>query len=221
MNNGVLESIWRKFFAGKSSAWMGIFTCILTVFTGIQVWMARISNENAIATQRAFVIPAGQVPGSKVVHNGKIARMAFILSFENSGVTPARRALGRSNVQLFQNSLPENYGFPDLSDSVPTPVSIGPKVTATQSVGVPISDVIAASKDGHLYTWGWIAYDDVFRGTPRRLVEFCYELAHISATLPDFTDPKAEFNWISLPCRTHNCQDQDCPDYNQKLAGRE
>jgi hypothetical protein len=42
---------------------------------------------------------------------------------------------------------------------------------------VAIADVKkVVAKTYRLFVWGWIDYDDVFEGTPRRRTEFCFDV---------------------------------------------
>lgn len=63
----------------------------------------------------------------------------------------------------------------------------------------------------HYYLWGWVRYNDIFENTPMRLTEFCYE---VQATQGLSTEPHAKaLNIRYHNCPTHNCYDEDCPDY--------
>ena len=69
----------------------------------------------------------------------------------------------------------------------------------------------------HLFIWGWVTYKDIFVGTPTHLSEFCVELASMKATKPDVSDPTADLTWLTATCKTHNCYDQDCSDYKERI----
>ena len=77
------------------------------------------------------------------------------------------------------------------------------------------------SRGRHLYFWGWMAYRDVFPGTPIRLTEYCVELANVTATGEEHTSPSTNFNWTTQPCPVaHNCYDEYCPDYEERIQER-
>lgn len=218
-----LKAFFEQFnnatFVGKSGLWTAIFTGILAFFTYQQIRLVQIANQNAIATQRAFITLTGGLPGTKGTEGGKITRMGFQVMWTNNGTTPAKSLIGRASIQAWTTELPRYFDFADLPiEGAGMPSVISAKATFLHSVSVPIDDVIdIITKKHHLYLWGWVAYNDVFQGTPRRLTEFCVEPINVSASSTDYTDPKTEYSWISQPCPVpHNCADEDCEDYKQR-----
>lgn len=78
----------------------------------------------------------------------------------------------------------------------------------------------ARKKTIRLYVWGWASYNDVFKGTPGHLSEFCDELTDVTISSEDASLSSAQFNWKLLLCRNHNCYDNECSDYAERLKTR-
>jgi hypothetical protein len=116
------------------------------------------------------------------------------------------------------------YGFNyhDLETAQP-PVGIGPKQTASIPIKIPINDIRVARDNPQyrLSVWGWIVYNDAFPDDPPRLTEFCRRMFH-SFISPgkDVADATGNMNWDWIACPNHNCYDEDCPDYDVRIAAR-
>ena len=139
----------------------------------------------------------------------------------NSGTTPARNAVTRANLQLWPldpNAL-DGFDFHDLSIGAVVPIAIGPKGTGTATLVAP-TNLFASQREskGRLISWGWVVYSDVFDGDPDRLTEYCTEIYEI-AIPPDkeITDPTTPIGWHLQTCKQHNCYDQDCSDYAERV----
>ena len=182
----------------------------------------RLSNQVQQAGQRAFVSLAG-IAGTRVVINSRIAAMGFTLRFQNTGVTPGRSLLARSNVQIWPTIMTESFDFTGETYSPGGTSFVLPGRQATQELRLPIQDLIdAMTRSRHLYFWGWVGYRDVFPGTPARLTEFCVELVGITATAADLTAPSTDFRWTMIPCPIpHNCYDENCDDYQNRIEAYE
>jgi hypothetical protein len=66
--------------------------------------------------------------------------------------------------------------------------------------------------------FGWVVYDDIFPGDPPRLTEFCTEMIQI--TIPfdaDIADAKTRLTWNIMSCSEHNCYDEECKDYAERI----
>ena len=208
-------NIWDKYVLGKSAGWTAI---LIMVFTGILAWVAYKANENSVTTQRAFVNFNG-ITGMKVMRADSkgLAGINFFVNWTNSGTTPTKTATGQVNIQSWRSELPKGFNYADLATVEKRAFVIGPKATVSQLVGVTIDDIKDVREGkSHLYLWGWLAYHDIFPGTPNRLTEFCVEITNLVSTKPDVTDPSAEFTYILVPCGKHNCYDEDCPDYKSR-----
>lgn len=45
------------------------------------------------------------------------------------------------------------------------------------TVGQAINEIEAVTQNKkRLFLWGWVEYDDIFEGTPRHRVDYCFEI---------------------------------------------
>jgi hypothetical protein len=70
----------------------------------------------------------------------------------------------------------------------------------------------------HLYVWGWTRYRDVIERTPWHLTEFCSELTDFLGNPLIAVGPGNTATPVFTQCGAHNCSDEDCPDYKQRIA---
>src|SRR6266478_4711972 len=206
-----LTYIWNHAVKGKSTAWQAISAVIMAVVT-ILLWrVGSATNELAQATQRALISFAGTGPGPSMTSQDHKIRLSqeVLFNWSNSGTTQARNAITTISGEAWPTELPQEFDFPDLQGSQIQTIAIGPKEIDSVRAQIPINQ-IATTWEGksHLYAWGWIVYDDVFR-TPPHLTEFCVEFMQI--TIPggksssEFPDPSMNFGWNIQKCKQHNC----------------
>jgi hypothetical protein len=184
-----------------------------------------INRENVESVERALVFFSGQAGYVKRLTRKKVTSLTIILPWENSGVTPAINGLSVVNWKTFPSpsGIPGNFTYPDEANPAPKQFEIPPKGYGNGTMDVPIT-WIAATKDKRLrmFIYGWITYDDIFKGTngrrktSRHLSEFCDEIVNIKSTPDDLTDPSANITWELSLCREHNCSDERCMDYEEK-----
>jgi hypothetical protein len=217
--------VWNTFFANRAAAWQAVCAVVLVVFSGLLWKVSDKANETARENQRAFLNMAGVTPGVTMLGPDNTKRMGqeALVTWANTGTTPARNVIGNTTEQLWQTDLPQGFGFPDLNPHGREPIAIGPRGYTQVSVLVPVNDIYSAGRPGsHIFFWGWAVYDDVFAGDPPRLTEFCEEMIQI--TLPtltsDVTDSRVPISWNIQMCKqqNHNCYDEDCPDYSERIA---
>jgi len=160
----------------------------------------------------------------------------FSLNWINSGNTPASSIVIQTNVQAWRSDLPSNYDFPENKQNALA--VIGPKGTYGTLARVSKEDLMDAwQAKSRLFFWGSVVYKDIFPKDPDRLSEFCVEMTHITFPSPTSgtkqTAPKAipqpttepitppitggviAFQWQA--CHQHNCYDQDCADYSDRV----
>ena len=171
-------------------------------------------------------------------------RVGFFV--RNGGPTPPRDLHVKINYQAFTGELPQNFTFPDQDDRAAKAMFLGPQTSEASYVTIPVSTFINAIEEKkRVYFWGWATYRDVFRGTPTRLTEFCVEAINIvmaNPAIPAIPENRAT-NTPARPgvpeqivtqasqlrtntnmrfdieaCETHNCYDEDCPDYQNRVA---
>jgi hypothetical protein len=185
----------------------------------------RISRESVESVQRALVYFSGQPAYIKRVVGNKVGTLTIVIPWENSGVTPAMNGKSMVNWRIFHgpNGIPDNFTYPDEGQVKPRQFDIPPKSSGNGTMDVPIWAISSAKNGvGRLYVHGWIVYDDIFKGrprkrnTPRHLSEFCSEITNIKSIPDDITDPNVNITWELSLCPEHNCSDERCADYKEK-----
>ena len=117
--------------------------------------------------------------------------------------------------------MPDTFDFRDESGVERRQAEIGRGMAANTTLIMPISFVDGTRRRiFRTYVWGWVTYNDVFKGTPKHLSEFCDEMTDLTVSNEDATSPSAQFNWKLAICKTHNCYDEECSDYAEKIKGR-
>jgi hypothetical protein len=220
---GGIFATFRKFmFRDTSAAWTAVFTAVLAVFTYLLYRVADRTDETARTAQRAFVSFKDLQFSLRVADPTGTKLLAYQMAggWENSGTTPARRGVSRISYRYFAGPMPTDFDFKDIVTDETNPFVLGPKATAYVVLVPPIPmTVFIGIQQGtqHLYFWGWTTYDDIFPHSIRHLTEFCGEITQVVSSLPDITDPKSQFRIGSHSCPTHNCYDEDCPDYTERI----
>ncbi|MFZ3217691.1 MAG: hypothetical protein WA192_16655 [Candidatus Acidiferrales bacterium] len=174
-----------------------------------------ISKESLVSVQRAFVGFSGAIIGMKIPDGiGKhIVTMRLNTPWINSGNTPTKDAVSQVNWISLPGGLPDNFSYPDLANAPKSQFALGPKVAGNTTLDVPIEYFEATSKKTtRLFVYGWFTYRDIFSNTPLRLTEFCDEIIDVKANFP-LSDPNANVTWGVALCGSHNCNDEQCEDY--------
>lgn len=144
------------------------------------------------------------ISSPNVIVPGDVQSYRISAMLENGGPTLIRNALVNINHTLRVGDLPENFDFPDGEKT--ERAAMGARgIFHTPGFFVPISDVrTVVEKANRLFVWGWIDYDDVFEGTPRRRTEFCFDVE--ADDRPDGGDTYMRFS----PYGRFNGADGDC-----------
>ena len=174
---------------------------LLAIAIGIASWAgfwarrAAIAGDETVevtreATQhqlRAYVaqevigwIPVTQ-PGTRTI-NG----YALAIRWKNFGSTPARRCRTQFNTGFFNNGIPKDFDYPDPptrpdpSTGKVTPTTekshMPPSGPITNTVEFTVAEAQVIQRgERKLFAWGWAEYDDIFKRTPRRRTEVCFE----------------------------------------------
>jgi len=225
------------FFFGPNRAglWTAIFSGILAYFTYQLVQVSQVTNDTSRSSQRAFISFNGLANGARMVGgiapaaNGEWIGQQIFLGLVNSGNTPAGTAVIQTGIHDWPEDLPKGYQFPLDADK--TQAAIGPKAPYA------VDRVIARSalqgywrQKTRIFIWGDVLYRDIFKGDPERLTEFCIEITHLTigwnttpakglpAAPTDIDTPNvglAGFQWQA--CKEHNCYDEDCSDYSERI----
>jgi len=216
------ENRWLKSYA--VATWiMALFTFVLVGINCYLANLAKTANETEVANQRAYMnIDFSSGKNAKIINSSnQVVAIQLDIIWNNSGNTPTKFAVAKSNSQPWASDLPKAFDFKDLDESQPVPAVIGPRSSGHQSLTVPLNyfiDVI--QRKYHLYLWGWVAYRDAFPATPIRLTEYCAELVGVRADKSDaLANPENNIHWGVIPCPTvaHNCYDDGCTDYQARI----
>ena len=139
-------------------------------------------------------------------------------TFANSGNTPANNVV----FQVFtakRDSEPSQEPFKmDVNRPVDT---LAPKTNAAVSSNVPAfdaevflgkldeQDLSKTFVNPNFFAWGWAIYSDSFPKTELHVTEFCGHLHGIRNA------PSKGLELIFTNCKSRNCADRQCPDYEQ------
>lgn len=192
-----------------------------------------ISRESLTSVQRAFVSFQHfeyfrlQDPNSANVHNWD-----FLADFENNGATNAINVIGTLQVQELPAE-PTDEQFRGNYTHLPA-ITIPPKATRATRIPRPVPEPLIFGVDlgpvttakstmqGHynrnLFVWSWVYYRDVFPKTKPHVTEFCSQLTGIHLVTQNY-NPLANplipgnLNFTYAGCGKHNCDDEQCKDY--------
>jgi hypothetical protein len=160
----------------------------------------------------------------------------------NSGDTAGKNLVIQTNAKEWPigEDLPPSYEFP-LTPEKGRGV-IAPK-GAYQNPRIIPSNIMEDSwhSKQRFFFWGTMLYNDVFPNDPDRLTEFCVEISQITVarvappavqqtqptTVPANPAPTLAPDIASLDsaiigftyqaCKEHNCYDEDCKDYADRV----
>jgi len=148
------------------------------------------------------------------MNSGKVTGYKVHEAWVNNGTTPTQTAVAQYNVANWSDRPTHGFDFGQLPQAERQEYVLGPKAS-WEVISVPLSfDMLATAISGrHVFAWGWVVYRDIFKGSPPRLSEFCFELTNPKWRGGDRTSPSTLFSVDTLPCQTHNCYDEYCDDY--------
>jgi hypothetical protein len=232
------SAAWTAIFTGVLTAFTYMMYQVSNTTSEIQR-----SSERAFLTFAGPENGARMVNGNFLAPDAPWTSQEVALVWANNGETPARSAVVKVGSNAFYPDIPEQFDFP-LNDSKIYMV-VGPKSAYGTNILIPkdeIVDVWHVKK--RLFVWGTAVYRDVFPKSPDRLTEFCVELTHLTvgfippspptstivqpnakdapppaAAPPQNVDSPQAFlqGFQSQQCRAHNCYDEDCPDYKDRV----
>jgi hypothetical protein len=226
-------AIKTLFAPGAAAAWTALFTGILAVFTVVLVYytallynVSRDANDSTQRIERATVFMGGLGGVRKLLSddNTRWDRVRVGFFFRNGGPTAPRNLRAKLSYQVFDGEMPSDFAFSDNTTTPPRTLFLGPDTQQATFIDLPLSaieDVVERKKQ--LFVWGWATYNDVFNGTPPRLMEFCSELIDLQYTHPVPETPLDNKNRLQISletCPRHNCYDADCADYETRVARR-
>ena len=222
---------WNTFFNNRAGAWTALFTAVLSVFTWMLYRVADRTDQTGRATERAFVSFSGLGLGVRMNNSDTppqwVGQQIFI-NVANSGNTPARTVIIKTNMKDWPEDLPEDYQFPLQGK---TEATVAPKGNYATDVTVP-AQALEQNWHGkaHIFIWGSVLYRDIFPDEPDHLTEFCAEMTHVTLGWAsnaakhagvgpiNFYDPDAAMVTFQFQgCKQHNCYDKDCKDYSDRV----
>lgn len=191
----------------KSIRITALATAALVLVGFIQAWILCQTDETNRLTNRAFVYVSrptwvGIVQGRNEV--------SWIVSPEwhNSGNTPARFLDVEANCPSSERPLADPWDRNALAHNGDAKPVLGPKQTTP---GVVCRIPVQYAKDAqqgkrHIYFTASAQYRDIF-GSQMRVTEYCIEMVGLSG---NFDDPKSTISFLGIPCKQHNCADEEC-----------
>jgi hypothetical protein len=205
----------KQLFWTKISA--GLLFLVALIYCGQLYQMIdqnRLTRESFKAVQGAVV--SFSAPQIKVTPyaDKRFPFYMFVTPFTNGGDTATKTGRVYWSVLKPPESepIPDNYTFPDQGTGNGGTFALGPKQTAyTKPIAIEdgiVQDMLA--RRTRIYFYGWAAYRDRFEDTPDRVTEFCYEFWNIIKTGENM---EGQVN----VCQHHNCYDDECPDYKERI----
>lgn len=101
-----------------------------------------------------------------------VVAWTLIITWRNSGQTPAQRVRAAGGIALIEGDLPEDFTYPDSPGRDSIVGALGPGQLVESSFEVSLASLQAVRRgQANLHYWAWCDYDDGFVGTPRRRTE--------------------------------------------------
>jgi hypothetical protein len=177
-----------------------------------------INHMAVVSIQRAFLF-ARRPHITPLMDHDSIKHFRIDIFWENSGSTPARGAIPLIPIQFLPDRrLPADYIFAQNYASLGAGrITIPPKGDAQTQLAeissADLRDIISGKK--FLYVWGSVQYRDVFPEDPIHVTEYCFEFGRLISRDVNTVSAPMDAEWPA--CATHNCSDDDCPDYEQQV----
>jgi hypothetical protein len=154
--------IFGDFVRGYKDEITAISTALLAIITGVLVIIARGQYITTQRQLRAYV-----TGGPRFLYSfTATSNVRCEIYLRNDGVTPAFNMRQRVAIDVFPESLPDDFRFPDILLGWSAFIVVFPRDTfqGTVSRGNFSEDDIAAIVAGEkrIYIWGEIIYDDTF-----------------------------------------------------------
>jgi hypothetical protein len=193
----------------------------------------KISRESLESVQRAYLTfppsPEVEIYG---MPNGPLVTLN--MPIENNGNTAAHKIRDRVSC-VTPMGIPSNSSFPDINGRY-----CGTPWAATGANVIPAKGSLLSQKiqletrildefmkqnqgpwpkrfglpsqpSRSIRFYGWVTYRDIFDKTREHLSEFCRDLATFVIVPPN----QGQAQWAYCPA--HNCTDEDCPDYEERI----
>ncbi len=152
-----------------------------------------------------------------------LGNVQFSFVWRNSGMTVAKSGIAAVG-GFGQPSELEPVDFSrcfgqGLTATTASQRALGPGDTTESKHTIPLS-ILSMIADGKTrgFICGFFLYRDVFEGSPVRLTEFCKELDSVKISK---NENRLDIQVWLRSCSTHNCFDEDCPDYTDRVKDYE
>jgi hypothetical protein len=173
---------WFSLIESHSGALQALFDLLLFVVGCIQIVIYLNMRRDSIAKERAFVFVSEihRPPDAELI--GQVGPLQVAPKWENSGSTAAVHVWVQVNIEIRDDDLPENFGFPNRWEPGESkkrhPMFIPPRGSTMGSPRTIPSGIVALVFSGakKVFIYGWCDYNDVFLSSKRRRTEFCMEM---------------------------------------------
>jgi hypothetical protein len=204
----------------SAGSWTAVFTGVLCVFTGLLWRVSYQTTQFNAANQRAIINFIGPMVAKKMTPDGKkIDKWQVNFGWVNNGKNPAKNGFAQYNFSLSDKAVAKDTDFDSLPTRETIPLIVGPGLEYMEEPVDLTDNELKDVSNGkqHLFFWGWMTYDDGNPGSPKRLTEFCSEVAAVNWTGPDdHSDVATSVQITAPPCIKHNCYDDSCEDYIER-----
>ena len=176
------------------------------VLTYHDLRMRTINFEDDLAGRRAYIsFKAAGFHAMGPDDSTRVDSYDFVIAWENSGPTPARRYSTGVNLTAFTDDIPEDFDYPDLGSPHPPGGDIGPSQEIHVRVPVTAHELWQVESENlKIYVWAWVEYDDIFPESERHRTEACVKLTAVGNAMRE----GATLNYIKHT--KFNGSDKDC-----------
>jgi hypothetical protein len=182
---------------------------------------AEIAEHALVKTEPAFLFHRGVAIAAITGVDGHIRGWRFMLSWHNSGSTPAKGVLMNTGLYWVDKvdvvedvadlprefDFPDTYGFREPTDRVRLSIGPGGEI-AGDPKDIEISELERAyHRQCRIFIWGWVDYNDIFPQTPRHRTEYCFEIV-VSSDPSRHEAGTSTFMFFAYG--THNGIEEEC-----------
>jgi hypothetical protein len=150
---------------------------------------ADVAERALYATQRAYVAVTPRFSIELNEPGGPVMAVGFWMSMENHGNTPTAHMVNKTSAAFLRKADGVQYTYERAvgQDAAEIPTTLGIRTATTTDKQVFSRGHIEKVMEGsaELFLSGWVEYNDVFDGTPRHGVEWCFKVAIEGRLAPD------------------------------------
>jgi len=161
----------------------------ITVTAAAAKKSADVAERALYATQRAYVAVTPRFSIELNEPGGPVMAVGFWMSMENHGNTPTVHMVNKTSAAFLLKADGVEYTYDRAvgQEAAEIPTTLGIRTATTTDKQVFSRGHIEKVIDGsaELFLSGWVEYNDVFDGTPRHGVEWCFKVAIEGRLVPD------------------------------------